>query len=248
MKFLWLLFIGSVIVTSCSYLPQESLSALQLQNTLVETTSEIILKPKNGLFNKAIIFYPGGLVDPHVYLSWQDKLVSNFSNLAIITVKMPSNLAVLGANKGLDFLSAFPTVETWIVAGHSLGGTMGASLVASNPNRFKGLIFIASYPADNKLLNWQGAVLSIHASNDGLSTPSDIELHKSELPSPVVLSSPIELISSVQNKTHYFNILGGNHAQFGNYGVQKKDGAATITKEQQQFQLVEAITNWLKVL
>ena len=34
---------------------------------------------------------------------------------------------------------------------------------------------------------------------------------------------------------HYeFIIEGGNHANFGNYGNQKKDGSSTITREYQQ--------------
>ncbi len=38
-------------------------------------------------------------------------------------------------------------------------------------------------------------------------------------------------------------IEGGNHAQFGNYGEQKSDHAARISREEQQVQTVEAILN-----
>lgn len=41
-------------------------------------------------------------------------------------------------------------------------------------------------------------------------------------------------------------IEGGNHAQFGNYGEQKGDHAAGISREEQQAQTVEAILNMME--
>ena len=38
-----------------------------------------------------------------------------------------------------------------------------------------------------------------------------------------------------------YEISGGNHAYFGNYGEQKGDGTASITRESQQEQAVEQI-------
>lgn len=41
-------------------------------------------------------------------------------------------------------------------------------------------------------------------------------------------------------------IEGGNHAWFAYYGEQEGDGTATITKEEQQRQTVEAILNMIQ--
>jgi len=41
-------------------------------------------------------------------------------------------------------------------------------------------------------------------------------------------------------------ILGGNHAQFGNYGLQKGDGTATITRDEQQDLTVQKILDWIR--
>jgi hypothetical protein len=41
-------------------------------------------------------------------------------------------------------------------------------------------------------------------------------------------------------------IEGGNHAQFGNYGKQKGDPDATISREEQQDKAVEAIKEFLE--
>ena len=40
-------------------------------------------------------------------------------------------------------------------------------------------------------------------------------------------------------------IDGGNHSQFGNYGFQKGDGEARISREEQEDRTVEAILNFL---
>ena len=40
-------------------------------------------------------------------------------------------------------------------------------------------------------------------------------------------------------------ISGGNHAQFGNYGVQKGDGTASISADEQQAQTTLAISNMI---
>ena len=51
--------------------------------------------------------------------------------------------------------------------------------------------------------------------------------------------------SEVRGKTMYYEIKGGNHAQFGNYGEQDNDKEATISSDQQQAILVELIQNYL---
>ena len=40
-------------------------------------------------------------------------------------------------------------------------------------------------------------------------------------------------------------IDGGNHAQFGNYGIQKGDGIADITAARQQEETAEAVAAFL---
>ena len=46
--------------------------------------------------------------------------------------------------------------------------------------------------------------------------------------------------------TQYVSIEGGNHAGFGNYGVQKGDSKATISNEQQQTEISQLIVAWLQ--
>jgi hypothetical protein len=46
----------------------------------------------------------------------------------------------------------------------------------------------------------------------------------------------------------YVVIDGGNHAQFGDYGLQPGDNAATISRADQQAQVVDATVEFLKEL
>ena len=50
-----------------------------------------------------------------------------------------------------------------------------------------------------------------------------------------------EGISFAPEAFYEYAIEGGNHAQFGNYGEQKGDGAALISAEEQQQQAVQFI-------
>jgi len=249
MKYLHLTIILSAgIFFSCSYMPDEKLTNPTFKNQMNETAETIVLK--SGIVNpeKALLFYPGGLVDPHVYLKWQDSLVTINPDLMIITVKMPSNLAVLDIRKGLTIMKKYPEINKWLTGGHSLGGTMAAEIVAKEPVEFKALIFIASYPASDVLKNWNGAVLSIAAEKDGLSTAEDISNSKINLPAAYTLENEIDFQLPLTGKTHFYEIKGGNHAGFGNYGAQDGDGIATITSELQQKKMVEVISGFISKL
>lgn len=235
----------SVILAACSAI-SEPLETQNIQNKLTETPDLITLESNNSVpATLGFVYYPGGLVDPHAYLQWQDKLVSLNPGLKIITVKMPSNLAVFGIEKGMTVVKANPAISTWITGGHSLGGTMAAELINKNLSTFKGLVFIASYPASDILKNWSAAVLSIHASKDGLSTSAKIEKYKADLPSATVMTGENDFTLPVQGRTHYYEIRGGNHAQFGNYGVQAGDSVASISVAAQQAQLIQVIQNFI---
>ncbi|MDD3320884.1 MAG: alpha/beta hydrolase [Paludibacter sp.] len=245
-KFLGL-FYTVFLLSNCSSLP-EPLSEQNLQNKYSETANWLILESKTETPTTGIIFYPGGLVDPHAYLDWLDKLISSNQKLLIVTVRMPANLAVLNAEGGIKVINNYPNISRWIIAGHSLGGTMAAQLISNHENDLYGLILLASYPANDALKSWEGAVLSVHASNDGLSTASDIELHKTDLPTATTMNAITDFHLPLQRKTHYFKIMGGNHAQFGNYGVQKNDSVASISREEQQNQVIGVISHFIENL
>jgi hypothetical protein len=110
---------------------------------------------------------------------------------------------------------------------------MAANFAHSNPIDISGLVLWASYPAGSDNLTASGSkVLSISGTLDGLSTPVKIEASRALLPADMV----------------WVMIEGGDHAQFGWYGPQPGDNPASITRGDQQVQIVQATVGFLSTL
>lgn len=210
----------------------EALAALETDNAVrVETDPWFTFRPQAQAPTSGVIIYPGGRVDPRSYAPAARALAEK-GHLAVIT-PMPLNLAVLDSGAAADVVTAHPEIETWVVGGHSLGGTMAARYAEANADVVDGLMLWASYPADDALAaHTEPAVLSIYASNDGLSTTDEIEASREDLPAD----------------TRWVEIVGGNHAQFGWYGEQPGDGQATISRIEQQEQIVTETAGFLEEL
>jgi dienelactone hydrolase len=191
----------------------------------------LTFKPVTTNYTKGLIIYPGGRVDYRSYAPVAHA-IANEGCLTII-VPMPLNLAVFGANSANDVIKSFPEISSWVIGGHSLGGTMAAQYTYQNPSKIQGLVLWAAYPASgNNMSSYKLQVTSIHGSNDGLVSTAEIQSSLKMLPPTTV----------------YVEILGGNHAQFGYYGDQSGDNPATITREAQQNQILNATIELLQKL
>jgi dienelactone hydrolase len=158
---------------------------------------------------------------------------SAMADLTGALTPMPLNLAVLDSDRAADVMQDFPEIRRWAVGGHSLGGAMAAAFVTSGGPEVDGLALWGAYPSSSDdLSGWVGQVTSVSATNDGLTTPDDI-----------VRTTPL-----LPARTEFVVVDGGNHAQFGWYGEQRGDGAATISREDQQSQTVEATLRLLRAL
>jgi pimeloyl-ACP methyl ester carboxylesterase len=210
----------------------EAVAALETDGAVrVETEPWLEFWPQDRTPTSGMIIYPGGRVDPRSYAPAARALAEE-GYLAVIT-PMPLNLAVFDSGAAAGVIEAYPEIETWVVGGHSLGGVMAAGYAEANADAVDGLLLWASYPADDALAaRSKPAVLSIYATNDGLSTLEDIEASRANLPP----------------ETRWVEIAGGNHAQFGWYGEQPGDGQATISHLEQQEQIVAATADLLERL
>jgi len=172
------------------------------------------------------VYYPGGLVEPASYLPFALRMAEE--GIRVVVMKMPLNLAILNNDAYLS-IDDQDTSGPVLLGGHSLGGA-SASLFLRDYEEIDGLVFLASYPADSADLSGvEYPVLSIRASMDGVMDLSAYEEAKSLLPSD----------------TEYQVIEGGNHAQFGDYGVQSGDMEASISREEQQNQVIAYIKEML---
>ena len=221
------------LIGSCSYLPDEQ--TLTSAVTIYEYRDYIEINPTSNQYSKTgLVFYPDGFVDPHAYIEPLSRFAIAGAAHKVVIIKMPGNQAFLDRNQGAWIFEDFPDVKRWVIGGHSQGGIMACSVVHKYPEFFKGLILMAAYPHTSSNLNdWAGSVLSMRGQYDGLVDSLTIASYSGLLPTPWWVNSISNFPVGKTPKTVYVTIPGGNYGQFGNYGIQKGDGVATITHEAQ---------------
>ena len=110
---------------------------------------------------------------------------------------------------------------------------MAAQFAYENPSKIRGLVLWAAYPASGADLSENTlSVTTIRGTNDGLVSSKQID-------------DSLELLPP---STVRVEIAGGNHAQFGWYGDQGGDNPATITRELQQTQILNATLKLFETL
>lgn len=221
--------VGTFGYLSDAYEPQKTaIEALKSTNdvTVIEGDDYISFEPTENETNSGLIFYQGGKVEEEAYAPLMKNLAEK--GISVYLVRMPFNLAVFNSDAAEEIVTDHEEINNWYLSGHSLGGVMASSFVEKQPEEFKGLIFLASYPAgDFSAISID--TLSIHGSND--------EVLNEE--------AYFEAFGSLP-KGKAAVIEGGNHAQFGNYGHQKGDGTATISVEEQQEVTVDGIIKFIE--
>ena len=146
---------------------------------------------------------------------------------------MPLSLAFLGADRASDMIADYPQMEDWTIGGHSMGGAFAAQYVGRHPEEIDGLGLRAAHPAgSNDLSGYGGVVVSVCGIADGVATEDEVRASAPLLPA----------------QTAWVPIEGGNHAQFGWYGNQRGDGDPTVSREDQQAQIVSATARILASL
>jgi pimeloyl-ACP methyl ester carboxylesterase len=200
------------------------------QVTVTQQDGLITFEPSAMRTTTGFIFYPGGRVDYRAYAPVLREIAAQGYFVAVVQVNL--NLAFFDINAADDVISRHPEITRWAVGGHSLGGVAGSVYASRHPEVTGGVVFWASYPADDSLKGLGVPVLSVYGSNDGLSTLDKIEESRALLPPDAI----------------FVLIEGGNHAQFGSYGGQSGDNPASIPAEEQRAQVAEATAKFLETL
>jgi len=187
-----------------------------------------IFTPNENSKQVGLIFYPGAKVEYTSYAPLMTKLAEN--GITCVLIKMPFNLAVFNisaANKALNDVS---NITSWYICGHSLGGAMASAYAASNTDKLSGIILLGAYPSSD-LSKTDLRLLTMYGSNDEVLNKNKLSETKSNAPSDSL----------------YFEIEGGNHANYGNYGIQKGDGTATISSDEQQTIVTDKIIKFIEL-
>lgn len=181
-----------------------------------------------------MVLYPGGLVDAEAYAPIAKALADR--GILVVITPVPLELAVLNANAADGVREAFPNVQSWAIAGHSLGGAMAAQYVATHTGStqpFQGLVLWGAPLSSGIDVSKQPIrVLSIYGSKDGLSPGLTAADRRNGLPADAILLA----------------IEGGNHAMFGDYGPQQGDNAATIDLIAARTQIADATADFVRGL
>lgn len=171
-----------------------------------------------------MIFYPGGKVEAQSYAPLLHTLAQQGLDCAL--AEMPLRFAFLGIRRADRVMEAL-SYKSFYLGGHSLGGAMAAVYAADHPE-LRGLVLLAAYPTKDLPENIK--VLSLFGSRDYVVSREKITQGRDFIP-----GSYTEL-----------EILGGNHAQFGSYGLQKGDGEAQISALEQQQITVSQILDFIQ--
>lgn len=186
------------------------------QSDGISTQENLTILSPSYQSDTAIIFYPGAKVEAEAYLP----LLNQIRQIGVtcILVDMPFHMAIFDSNAAEDVMAQFPQIEHWYLAGHSMGGAMASKFAAEHPDKVDGLILMGAY------------IYGDYPDEDTLTIYGSFN-------------------QSVEDNIDYteniVEIEGGNHAQFGNYGMQKGDPPTEISAEEQQKQTVEAIEAFL---
>jgi hypothetical protein len=234
----WVLLIGILLVAVIGFIAwgliipkpmPEALAAMQTDSEVTVTTDPwLVFQPINQVPTTGLIIYPGARVDPRAYAPIAHSIAAQ--GYLVVIVPMPLNLAVFGSDQAASVIESYPDIQHWVIGGHSLGGSMAALYADKNREQIDGLELWASYPASsNNLADSTIKVASIYSTLDGLATKDKIDASRQLLPA----------------NTTWVSIEGGNHAQFGWYGDQPGDNPATISRQDQQAQIIQATLDLL---
>jgi pimeloyl-ACP methyl ester carboxylesterase len=208
------------------------------QTVNVEKTDQYIrFQPVENPQPTGFIFLPGGMVAPEAYAPMSRAISEHGFNVFILN--LPFGSAPLDSQEtgvlqqALEIIDANPSIPYWTVGGHSRGAAIAARFASLHEESFDGLVLIGtSHPKEAAfdLSKTNVSVTKIYATNDGLASTGEVEANAQYLP----------------DDTKWVLIEGGNHSQFGYYGSQLGDNAATISREQQQELTIEAILTALR--
>jgi pimeloyl-ACP methyl ester carboxylesterase len=182
----------------------------------------------------ALVFLPGGGVDPAAYLPLVRAVAEAGWPTAL--VRLPWRMAFSeGAQDEVwrrvtDVRSPLGAGRPVVLGGHSRGAALSARFTDRHGRELAGLLLIGTtHPRDEDLSALTIPVLKISGTRDCVADAESSAANRSRLPP----------------QTQWVSIEGANHAQFGYYGSQLGDCSATITRTDQQQQTLATVVAWL---
>jgi len=198
------------------------------ERVTVKTDAWLTFLPAQDSLDTGFIFYPGGRIDYRGYATLMKAIAAG--GYLVVVPEMPINMAVFNPNAADEIIAAHPEIDNWVIGGHSVGGTMAAQYTHKHPETIDGLAIWASYPADGTdISDLEIPVISIYGSRELRVNDSSVGERKHLLPAGTI----------------YIRIEGGDHHQFGSYEIRSEDHLATISRDSQHRQIIQATLDLL---
>jgi pimeloyl-ACP methyl ester carboxylesterase len=183
----------------------------------------------------AVVFVPGGAVDPDAYLPIVRAVAD--SGWPIALVRLPWRMAFTESGQVEVWRRVTAVRPAWgqsrpiVLGGHSRGARLSALFASRYPAELAGLFLIGTtHPRDEDLSALKIPVLKVSGTRDCVADVEDSKANAARLP----------------GQTVWTTIVGANHAQFGYYGSQLGDCKATISRIEQHQQLLDELLRWLR--
>ena len=203
------------------------------QTVIVEDDDWLVMKPMDATPTRGVILYPGANCNIRGYAELMQAM-AEAGNL-VIGVPMPFNLAILNAYAADAVQDAYPEIDSWIIAGHSLGGAMAGMYTFENEAKLDGLILFDSYPPESSTLaEAKLPVLHLHRARLDGSRPQMF----------------IDMQHVYPPDTTWVGIPGGIHMYFGSFvgGPYEEEWEPEISNAEQISQTQAALKAWLGAL
>jgi pimeloyl-ACP methyl ester carboxylesterase len=204
--------------------------------TVAEDASTLAFEPTTPRHSSALVFICGSGVHAHAYAPLLRPIADQ--GYPVVIVKLPYRFALLDShrteavNRVRALMAGRRDVTGWVVAGHSLGGALAARVALTDVGRTAAFVLIGTtHPRDHDLSTIDAPVTKVYGTLDGVAPVDGVMANRRMLPA----------------HTKWVEIPGGNHSQFGHYGRQLFDGAATISREAQQSVTRDVLLEALKL-
>ena len=198
-------------------------------STLLEEDGFIAFTPRHASRPEptaCLVFYGGADIDPRKYSPIMKRIAFE-ANVIVAITPFVGNIALANPEAADAVVAAYPNISRFFLSGHSLGGVAVAKYAMNNRDRLAGTIFFAAHPPEEiNMHDMDLPTLSIWATRDAYNG--------------VLYSTNMHATHLLYPKAHVEEaIVGGNHAQYGDYGFQEGDFKASMPAEH-QYDLIAA--------
>lgn len=146
----------------------DALAALESNGAVeIETGDWVVMRPANATPRAGLIVYPGANCDIRGYAPVLREIAAQ--GYLVVAISMPFDFAIFAPDAADEVRAAYPAIEEWVLAGHSMGGAMAGYYAYHHQDDLAGLVLWDSYPPDsNSLADSDLPVMHIHrAALDG---------------------------------------------------------------------------------